>query len=170
MVVTNQAGVAHGYFPESRVGTVHRALSDLLAAEDANVASYYCLHHPEAKLSQYRVTCDCRKLQPGLLLRAAHDLDLDLSRSYMIGDKASDLTAGRATNCGVILVETGYGVDVWQTWHECYQPGFVAADLLAVVNWILDRNAALLRPVVGGAGLDAQVRQSAGDRPTREQP
>jgi D-glycero-D-manno-heptose 1,7-bisphosphate phosphatase len=110
VVVTNQAGVARGYFPESRVGAVHAHISALLAECGARIdAFYHCPHHPTAGVGAYRVVCECRKPKPGLLLTAARELDIDLSRSWMIGDKPCDAEAGIAAGCRAILVRTGHG-------------------------------------------------------------
>jgi D-glycero-D-manno-heptose 1,7-bisphosphate phosphatase len=113
VVVTNQAGVARGIFPESRVGAVHAHLSALLAARGACLdAFYYCPHHPTAGTGAYRVACECRKPKPALLLTAARELDIDLARSWMIGDKLCDAEAGRAAGCRTILVRTGHGSEL----------------------------------------------------------
>lgn len=110
VVVTNQAGVARGYFPEGRVAEVHAHLAALLAEQGAKVdAFYFCPHHPTEGAGKYRIECDCRKPRPGMLLAAARDLDLDLSRSWMIGDKPCDAAAGRAAGCRSVLVRTGHG-------------------------------------------------------------
>lgn len=138
IVVTNQSGVAMGYLSEKQLSGIHRTLSSMLAQENAHVDRfYYCPHHPIARLDAYRLDCECRKPRPGLLLRAARDFDLDLPQSYMIGDKVSDLVAGLNSGCRVILVQTGYGAQVWQTWSEDFAPDFVARDLLNAVRWIL---------------------------------
>ena len=113
VVVTNQAGVARGIFPESRIAEVHARLADLLAVEGARVdAFYHCPHHPSANIDAYRCDCECRKPRPGLLRTAARELGLDLSRSWMVGDKRSDLEAGAAAGCRTVLVRTGYGAEV----------------------------------------------------------
>lgn len=126
VVVTNQAGVARGYFPESRVAEVHARLSALLAEHGAHVDAYYhCPHHPTAGVGRYRVDCDCRKPKPGLLLTAARHLDIDLARSWMIGDKPCDAGAGRAAGCRTLLVRTGHG-------HELPEVGTVADIVHAV--------------------------------------
>jgi D-glycero-D-manno-heptose 1,7-bisphosphate phosphatase len=110
VVVTNQAGVARGFFPESRVAEVHARLDRLLADRSAHVDRYYvCPHHPREGVAPYRRECDCRKPRPGLLLRAAADLRLDLASSCLVGDKLSDLEAGASAGCHTILVRTGYG-------------------------------------------------------------
>jgi D-glycero-D-manno-heptose 1,7-bisphosphate phosphatase len=113
VVVTNQAGVARGYFPEGRVAEVHRHLSALLAERGARIdAFYHCPHHPTEGVGEYRVACGCRKPKPGLLLAAARELDIDLGRSWMIGDKLCDAQAGAAAGCRTILVRTGHGAEL----------------------------------------------------------
>jgi D-glycero-D-manno-heptose 1,7-bisphosphate phosphatase len=113
VVVTNQAGVARGYFPESRVAEVHAHLSALLAERGARIDAYYhCPHHPTEGVGAYRMSCDCRKPQPGLLFTAARELGIDLSRSWMIGDKFCDARAGEAAGCRTLLVRTGHGRDL----------------------------------------------------------
>ena len=110
VIVTNQAGVARGYFPEHRLQAIHQRLRDLLAEQRASVtAIYYCPHHPSAGLGQYRTVCQCRKPLPGMLQQAAAEHGIDCSRSLMIGDRESDLQAGAAAGCATALVRTGYG-------------------------------------------------------------
>lgn len=105
VVITNQSGVARGYFDHAAVRGVHQALNDCLSAAGAAVDRfYYCPHHPE-----FTEHCDCRKPQPGLLRQAAREMRLDLNRSVMIGDTAGDLQAGEAAGTASILVRTGYG-------------------------------------------------------------
>lgn len=110
IVVTNQSGVARGRFPESQVAVVHARLSELLHDEGAQIDGYYyCPHLPTADVASYRQECQCRKPRPGMLVTAAHEHGLDLSQSWMIGDKLSDLEAGAAVGCRTILVRTGHG-------------------------------------------------------------
>ncbi len=110
VVVTNQSGVARGYFPESRVAEIHEQLDRLLVGQGAHITRYYyCPHHPTEGRSPYRVDCQCRKPRPGMLLQAARDLSLDLQESYLVGDKLSDLEAGASAGCRTVLVRTGYG-------------------------------------------------------------
>ena len=140
LVVSNQAGVARGYYPEARVAEVHDALQSLLGAEQAHVdAFYYCPHHPTHGVGEYLTRCDCRKPRPGMLSRAAADHAIDLGSSVMVGDKASDIGAGRAAGCATVLVQTGHGADEWRRWGESFQPDLVAADLLEAVPWIASR-------------------------------
>ena len=110
VVITNQAGIARGYFPEHRLNAIHDHLERILAVKNAKIDGiYYCPHHPTSGLGNYRIVCDCRKPMPGMLTRAAMELNLDLSRSLMIGDRDSDLQAGANAGCQTALVRTGYG-------------------------------------------------------------
>ena len=142
VVVTNQSGLARGYFPESLLEAVHAELHRLLAREGAHLDGLYiCPHHPEAREERFRLDCNCRKPRTGLLERAAAELGLDLGRSYMVGDRWSDLRCGAAVGATTVLVLTGYGrgdaayVGPGQT----VQPDHVAEDLEAAARWILDR-------------------------------
>ena len=111
VVVTNQAGVARGYFPETQVDVIHRHLEDELARHGISITAWkYCPHHPTEGEGAYRLDCSCRKPAPGMLLEAARELNLDLPRSFMIGDKRSDLEAGSRAGCRSVLVRTGHGV------------------------------------------------------------
>lgn len=116
VVVTNQAGIARGYFPEHRLLEIHNHLKRMLGEHHAHVDGiYYCPHHPTAGLGAYRVVCTCRKPMPGMLTRAAAELGLDLPRSLMIGDRESDLQAGASAGCQTALVTTGYGEETSAT-------------------------------------------------------
>lgn len=109
VVVTNQAGVAKGYYPESDIALVHERIRELLAEEGAFLDGiYYCPHHED-----FTGKCECRKPAPGMLLRAAEELELDCSISCMIGDRLSDVGAGHNAGCSrCFLVRTGYGEKV----------------------------------------------------------
>ncbi|MGQ9493195.1 MAG: D-glycero-beta-D-manno-heptose 1,7-bisphosphate 7-phosphatase [Anaerolineae bacterium] len=132
ILVTNQAGVGRGYFPESAVRAIHRELARQLAAQGAHLdAIYYCPHRPEEG-------CDCRKPNPGMLLQAAKEHGLDLTRSFVVGDKVSDLEAGWRVGCRMVLVLTGYGSEHQRAFaHLNFKPDYVAPDLLEAVQWIL---------------------------------
>lgn len=109
VVVTNQSGVARGYYGEQEVASLHRHMAAELAQGGGQVAGwYYCPHHPSG-LEPYNRQCDCRKPLPGMLLQAARELEIDLSRSWMVGDKLVDVQAGQAAGCRAVLVRTGYG-------------------------------------------------------------
>ncbi len=141
VVVTNQSGLARGYFPESLLSAVHKKMAEELAAAGAHVDGIYiCPHHPEAREERFRVACACRKPQNGLFLQAARELDLDLSRSYVVGDRWSDLKAARSCQARGVLVLTGYGKGDYEYIGPTQeiQPDFVAEDLLGAVKWILE--------------------------------
>ncbi len=106
IVVSNQPGAAKGKASRDNLREAHEHVVRLLAERGAVVDDYrYCLHHPDAIDPLFARVCDCRKPKPGMLLRAASDLDIDLSRSWMIGDSDSDAEAGREAGCRTILVE-----------------------------------------------------------------
>ena len=110
IVVTNQSGVARGYYDEEAVTTLHRHLDAELARLNTGVDAYYfCPHHPQEGVGAYRTDCDCRKPLPGMLFQATRDFSLDLAGSYIIGDKVADVEAGLAAGCRPVLVRTGYG-------------------------------------------------------------
>jgi D-glycero-D-manno-heptose 1,7-bisphosphate phosphatase len=145
VVVTNQAGVARGYFAESLVDEVHERVRELLAGEGARLDGiYYCPHHPEVGDPPYRKACGCRKPAPGMLERARDEMGIDLAASYMVGDSAKDLEAGHRAGAKKVLVLTGYGQGelAHQSHAWSVRPDHVAADLLDAVSWILEREAA----------------------------
>jgi D-glycero-D-manno-heptose 1,7-bisphosphate phosphatase len=109
VVVSNQAVVARGLVTESEVEAIHRHLAGLLQSAGAPPLDgwYFCPHHPNASLPAYRVDCDCRKPKPGLLQRAARELNLDMAVSFMVGDRPTDILAGHRAGCRTVLVETG---------------------------------------------------------------
>lgn len=110
IVTTNQSGIARGYFTLQEVEHLHRHLQAELARVGARIDGFYlCPHHPTEGVGEYRRSCTCRKGAPGMLLQAAREHDIDLTRSFMIGDKAADIEAGHAAGCHSILVLTGYG-------------------------------------------------------------
>ena len=118
VVVTNQSGIARGYYQESDVVKLHSYVDRLLATEGTSVDSWYhCPHHPDGK-DPYDLACDCRKPLPGMLLKAARDLDLNLGDSWMVGDKLVDVEAGLAAGCKSLLVLTGYGSGVTERLPE----------------------------------------------------
>lgn len=140
VVTTNQSGLARGYFPEALLDEVHDAMIRRLKSEGAHLDGIYtCPHHPEAKEERYRCACLCRKPKPGLFMRAAEEHALDLSRSYVVGDRWSDLKAAAACGAHGVLVLTGYGRGDQQYIgpSQAVQPMYVAEDLLDAVHWIV---------------------------------
>lgn len=140
VVITNQAGVAKGYFDEELVLATHDMISKILAREGAFIDRfYYCPHHPTEGKGIYLQTCACRKPEAGMLHQAARELDIDLTRSYMIGDTLRDMeTAARAGTRG-ILVRTGYGGNMSAPVPNGSgaAPVHVAADIFDAVQWIM---------------------------------
>lgn len=111
VVVTNQAGVARGYFPESQIVEVHEMMRVAMEAGGARLDGvYYCPHHPEVGEPPYRLDCDCRKPRPGLLRTAAAELGADLERSWVVGDRHGDLALAWSVGARGALVKTGYGL------------------------------------------------------------
>jgi D-glycero-D-manno-heptose 1,7-bisphosphate phosphatase len=144
IVATNQAGVARGYFEEPLIGEVHDRIRAWIEKGGARIdAFYYCPHHPSEGQPPYREDCDCRKPRPGMLLRAAREHDIDLQRSYMIGDSLADLGAAAGSGAVPIHVLTGYGRGLAE--HHAgrftIRPQFTAGDLLGAVRWILARES-----------------------------
>jgi D-glycero-D-manno-heptose 1,7-bisphosphate phosphatase len=140
VVVTNQAGVARGYFPETVIHEVHASLVASMTAGDARLDGiYFCPHHPSAGEPPYRKDCDCRKPKPGLVDRAVADLDIDLPRSFVIGDRLGDLELAWRVGARGALVKSGYGLGELtyhaQSWHR--QPDLVAEDVLEAVGRIV---------------------------------
>jgi D-glycero-D-manno-heptose 1,7-bisphosphate phosphatase len=110
IVVSNQSGVARGYFNEEDVNNLHQYLqAELIHFGTSIDAFYFCPHHPDKGLGAYKIDCPCRKGKPGMLLQAALEHDLDLQHSFMVGDKLADIVAGERAGCKSVLVLTGYG-------------------------------------------------------------
>jgi D-glycero-D-manno-heptose 1,7-bisphosphate phosphatase len=106
VVITNQSGIGRGLFTEETLAAIHSELVDQLAEQGTSVdAFYYCPHHPEAVVSTYRVACQCRKPNPGMLNKAANHWELDLGHSFMVGDRPSDMEASWAA--GVPGIQVG---------------------------------------------------------------
>ncbi len=140
IVVSNQSGIGRGYFNERDVDNLHGHLQSELAAHDTAVdAFYFCPHHPEKGQGAYKVACDCRKGEPGMLLQAAAEHDIDLQNSFMIGDKLADIEAGRRAGCQTLLVLTGYGeLDASEptlsTVEKCLDLGHAVRSILARIR------------------------------------
>ena len=142
VMATNQAGIARDYFSKETLEAVNAELERQLGDHGARLdALYVCTHHPTAGQAPYRNACGCRKPKPGLLLRAAAEMGLDLSRSVMVGDKPSDVAAGQAAGVSTVLVLTGYGRGEWEYRRHEWTPGpdHVAEDLFGAVEWALAR-------------------------------
>ena len=110
VVVTNQSGIGRGFLTEADLRDIHAKMTAAFAARGVRIdAFYYCPHYDLSDIPRYRLDCSCRKPKPEMARRAAADLGIDLSRSYMIGDKVEDVEFGLAIGATPVLVRTGYG-------------------------------------------------------------
>ena len=152
IVITNQSAIARGLIREEDLEQVHHFIAEAFRQKKARIdAFYHCPHHPTEGTGANTRACDCRKPQPGLLLRAARDLQLDLGGSYMIGDKLRDTEAGHQAGCGSILVKTGYGQEELLSLDKeeasksslndpLQRPDHISVNILEAVNWILEQH------------------------------
>jgi len=138
VVITNQAGVARGLIREDLLQTIDKTIQKFILNGGAQIDGlYYCPHHPEHGVYPYKRECDCRKPNPGMLKKAQKDLDLDLSKSFMVGDKATDIEAGKSAGTKTVLVTTGKGAKEKDRLQN--QPDHIAANLKQAVSWILEQ-------------------------------
>lgn len=129
IVVSNQSGVARGFFPEQALVPVERRLRAILSTAGVKLSGfYYCPHHPAGVREEYAIECDCRKPKPGMLLRAAREHDIDLAASWMIGDILNDVQAGKSAGCKTILVNNGHETE-WVLTPE-RRPDFLVSNVL----------------------------------------
>jgi len=140
-VTTNQGGVGLGYYPEAFVHRVHEEMAAQLAAAGGRVDGwYYCPHHPDAVIEGLRVACECRKPRPGMIRQAQARFSIDLSRSFVVGDKTADVDLATGVGARGVLVRTGHGaVELGR--HGGAMPGaaLVAAELMEATAWILQQ-------------------------------
>jgi len=139
IVVTNQSGVARGYFNEELVHELHNVLKETVARNNAYITDiYYCPHHPIEGIPEYRVDCDCRKPKPGMVLKAKDQYNINLEQSFMIGDRYSDVQFGKRLKMKTALVLTGYGKGEYtyhkHLWQE--EPDIIGYDLLEIAHKI----------------------------------
>jgi D-glycero-D-manno-heptose 1,7-bisphosphate phosphatase len=132
VLVSNQPGAAKGKFPAHNLDAMTQHLKAELREELASLDGvYYCMHHPQAVVSEYRVDCDCRKPKPGLLTLAASEMSLVLAGSYMVGDRPNDMIAGKSVGCTTLLVNgAGPQTSLCEADHVC--PDLAAAAQLIV--------------------------------------
>ena len=142
IIVSNQPGIAKGYFSEENFNEIGGKMKEELAKEGAVLdGEYYCFHHPEAKVEKLNVNCECRKPKPGLLLKAAKDKNIDLSQSWMVGDGLTDVKAGENAGCKTILLgkmkcELCHLMDEQDT-----HPDFIAPNLFDASQIIVKEEA-----------------------------
>jgi D-glycero-D-manno-heptose 1,7-bisphosphate phosphatase len=140
IVITNQAGVARGYFSEAVIEKIHGQLKGDLQNESARLdAIYYCIHHPSVGEPPYRLECDCRKPKTGLIKQAVQDFEIDLDASWMVGDRYSDVELARNAGLRSAFVLSGYGRGEWEYQRDGWQhrPDLVCENLLEAVKSIV---------------------------------
>ena len=135
IVISNQSGVARGYFPESELVIVKEHLFRLFLENGVILDSfYYCPHHPDGVISEYAITCNCRKPEPGLILRAAYERDIDVQKSWFIGDILNDVEAGYRAGCKTILIDNGNETE-WVL-SPTRTPDYIALNLMQAAHTI----------------------------------
>ena len=142
IIVSNQSGVARGYFAIDLVYEVHEFLKTSLKERGAVIDGiFFCPHHPTGEVTEYGYVCECRKPKTGLIDMACESFDIDLSNSYVVGDRHSDIEFAHRSNLDGILVKTGYGLGEVEYIlpKKSIEPVYIASDLLDAVRWIVDR-------------------------------
>lgn len=137
IIITNQPGVARGYFTEETVREINNYIHECLAKEGARIdEAYYCPHHTEGTIEEYAKECDCCKPKPGMIERASHELSIDLEGSFVIGDRNTDVEAGDRAGCKTILLT---GKDLLNNEEEITTiADYVAPDLYEAVEWLIE--------------------------------
>lgn len=143
VVVTNQSGIGRGYYTSNDVQLLHDRIQRELRKEGTMIdAFFFCPHHPDAPIAEYRLDCECRKPKPGMVFQAEKKLDLDLKRSYIVGDSAADMEMGKQTGLYSILVRTGHGAESLETLKgHGIRPDEVVENLFLAARQILHMNA-----------------------------
>jgi D,D-heptose 1,7-bisphosphate phosphatase len=150
VVVSNQPGVAKKHFTMDTFEKIRKRMHKLLASEGVKLdAEYYCFHHPQAKAAKYRIDCDCRKPKPGLLLKAAREQGLDLSKSVMIGDGLLDIIAGKQAGCSTILVTNVNSLVTRLMIEQDIEPDFIAKNVTEAAEIIMNGWNGIPRPREG---------------------
>lgn len=139
VVISNQSGIARGFYTPNDVHILHDHIERELRKQKAHIdAFFYCPHHPEGSIDEFRRVCDCRKPNPGMVLQAQEKLNLDLARSYVIGDNLSDIKLKEKVPMKGILVKTGHGEETIKILkNELTQPDRIEENLLESVRYII---------------------------------
>lgn len=136
VIVSNQSGIAHGYFDKDELLAIEHKIKMMLYAHEIILSGfYYCPHHPDGKIKPYAIVCDCRKPKPGLLLNAARDLNIDLQASWMIGDILNDVEAGNRAGCRTILIDNGNETE-W-IFNQIRQPTATTKNINKAADYII---------------------------------
>jgi len=146
VIVTNQSGIGKGFIEEKSLHDIHRKLSLSFSEKKAFFDGiYYCPHYEFSEKPEYRKACVCRKPNPGMAQQAVRDLNIDTTKSYMIGDKVEDILFGLNIHATPILLLTGYGQkSLPRLKQRGIEPAFVAETLKEAVDWILEREGSEL--------------------------
>ncbi len=141
IMITNQSGIARGYFTKAMLSRIHRKMKGDLAQYRAHIdAIFYCPHHPDNH-------CDCRKPKPALIYRAAKKHDIELSQSFFVGDQWHDVEAGHSAGCKTCLISPDGASEMLLNQHNMAEPDFIARDFLEACMWIL---GAIRLETIGG--------------------
>lgn len=143
IIVSNQSGVARGYFPIELIYSINSMMKESVGKQGGHIDGiYFCPHYPKGSVQEYAMECDCRKPRTGLIERACRDFEIDLMRSYMVGDHYTDMELAERLDIKGILVRTGYGAGVieYNLPGMANKPSYIADDLLDAVKWIIERD------------------------------
>ncbi|HEY6975802.1 MAG TPA: HAD family hydrolase [Chitinophagaceae bacterium] len=136
VIITNQPGIAFAFFTEDDLKKAGEYIGEKLRQQGININGfYYCPHHKSGRLGAYAIDCNCRKPAPGLLFKAASDMDIDLSRSWMIGDILNDVEAGNKAGCKTILINNGNETE-WLL-NKSRTPDYIVKDLKEAAEIII---------------------------------
>jgi D-glycero-D-manno-heptose 1,7-bisphosphate phosphatase len=136
IVISNQAGVARGFFKEEALDQVKEKLQQLMQSKGVELDGFYfCPHHPDGTIREYAMDCNCRKPKAGMFLKAAKDFNIDLSKSWMIGDILHDVEAGNSAGCKSILIDNGNETEWYM--NEFRKPDYMANNINDAANHIL---------------------------------
>ena len=138
-IISNQSGIARGFLSEEDLVPIHERMEEELFREGATIDRiYYCPHHPTEGKQPYNIVCECRKPNPGMLMQGEQDFGIDLSRSFVVGDRIADVLAGKAVGASTILVLTGYGKNsLAECERESIKPDHVAESIKEAVEFIM---------------------------------
>ena len=158
IVISNQSGVARGYFAADTLAAVEARLRGLLMAVGVPLAGfYYCPHHPDGAVPEFAIVCDCRKPAPGLIVRAAREHRIELARSWFVGDILHDVEAGRRAGCRTVLIDNGNETEwVLSAWRR---PHHIARDLAQAAAIIVGNR----QQATGKRGESTETREGATD-------
>ena len=142
IIISNQSGVARGYFPIELVNEVHAYMKTALKKKAAYIDGiFFCPHHPQGTVPEYAQECDCRKPKAGLIHQALDSFDIDMSNSYVVGDRHLDIELAQCAGLRGVIVKTGYGLgDITHILPQSQlRPDCIAQDLLDAVKWIVEK-------------------------------